>query len=63
MYLGFVLILIGVAFLVGSLSPYLVIIIFSILLDQAYIAVEERMLAEKFGQKWEEYRQHTRRWL
>jgi len=28
-----------------------------------YITVEERMLAEKFGAEWEEYRQSTRRWL
>jgi protein-S-isoprenylcysteine O-methyltransferase Ste14 len=63
MYLGFVLILIGIAVLVRSLTPYAVILAFAILLDRVYVTVEERMLAEKFGAEWEEYKRHTRRWL
>jgi protein-S-isoprenylcysteine O-methyltransferase Ste14 len=63
MYLGFVLILIGIALLVGSLTPYLVILVFPILIDRIYVAVEERMLAEKFGAEWEEYKRSARRWL
>ena len=63
MYLGFVLILIGIALLLGSLSPYLVIVAFIILIDRMYIRVEEHMLAEKFGAKWESYKATTRRWI
>jgi len=63
MYLGFVLILIGIAVLMRSLTPYVVVLAFAILIDRMYITVEERMLAEKFGAEWEEYRQSTRRWL
>jgi len=63
MYLGFVLILIGIAFLVGTLTPYVVVLAFAILMDRMYIIVEERMLAAKFGAEWEEYKQRTRRWL
>jgi len=63
MYLGFVLILIGIAVLMRSLTPYLVIVAFAILLDRMYITVEERMLAEKFGPDWEAYKKKTRRWL
>ena len=63
MYLGFVLILIGIAFLVGSLTPYVVVLGFAILMDRMYIVVEERKLAAKFGAEWEEYKQRTRRWL
>jgi protein-S-isoprenylcysteine O-methyltransferase Ste14 len=63
MYLGFVLILIGVAVLLGSLAPYAVVLAFAILMDRAYVRVEERMLAAKFGGEWEAYRQTTRRWL
>lgn len=63
MYLGFVLILIGIAVLMRSLTPYVVVLAFAILIDRMYITVEERMLAEKFGTEWEEYRQSTRRWL
>jgi protein-S-isoprenylcysteine O-methyltransferase Ste14 len=63
MYLGFVLILIGIAVLMRSLTPYFVIIAFAILIDRIYITVEERMLAEKFGSDWIAYKEKTRRWL
>jgi len=63
MYLGFVLILIGTAVLMRSLTPYVVVPAFAVLMDRMYITVEERMLAEKFGAEWERYRQSTRRWL
>ena len=63
MYLGMVLILIGIGVLLKSLSPFLVITLFAILIDRIYIRVEERMLAEKFGTKWQAYKAQTRRWL
>jgi len=63
MYLGMVLILPGVAVLVGSLTPYVVVLAFAILMDRMFIKVEERMLAEKFGAEWEAYKRSTRRWL
>lgn len=63
MYLGFVLILIGVAMLLRSLAPYLVIIAFIILIDRTYIRAEEHMLAEKFSAAWDGYKSKTRRWL
>ena len=63
MYLGFVLILIGIAMLVRSLSPYLVVFVFAIFIDKIYIRTEEYMLTEKFGSKWQAYKAKTRRWL
>lgn len=63
MYLGFVLILVGVGVIMRSLTPYLVVVAFAILLDRAYVTVEERMLAARFGAGWEAYRRTTRRWL
>ena len=63
MYLGFILVLIGVAVLLRSLSPYVVILAFVILIQAMFIPVEEQMLAEKFGAGWQEYRRNTRRWL
>ena len=63
MYLGFVLILIGIALLLRSLTPYVIVVAFAILMDRMYIRVEERMLAEEFGTEWEEYKRNTRRWL
>jgi len=63
MYLGFVLILVGVAIVLGSLTPFVVIPIFAILMDVVFIQVEERMLEQKFGQVWLEYKRKVRRWI
>jgi protein-S-isoprenylcysteine O-methyltransferase Ste14 len=63
MYLGMVLMLIGIAVLLRSLSPLLVVIPFAVLIDQIYIRVEEQMLAEKFGSTWQAYKAKTGRWL
>ena len=63
MYLGFVLMLFGSAILLGSLSPWLVMAVFAVLMDCIYIAVEERMLLQTFGPAFDAYKQKTRRWL
>jgi protein-S-isoprenylcysteine O-methyltransferase Ste14 len=63
MYLGFVLILIGIAVLMGSLTPYIVVLAFAVLIDRWFIGTEEAMLAETFGVEWEKYKRTTRRWL
>jgi protein-S-isoprenylcysteine O-methyltransferase Ste14 len=63
MYLGFVLILLGLAILLGSLFPLLIVPVFAVVMDRVFIVVEERMLGEKFGQAWLDYKGRTRRWL
>jgi protein-S-isoprenylcysteine O-methyltransferase Ste14 len=63
MYLGFVLILIGVAILLGSLTPWVVIPIFVVLMEVVFIQVEERMLEKKFGSAWLTYKKKVRRWI
>jgi protein-S-isoprenylcysteine O-methyltransferase Ste14 len=63
MYLGFTLILIGVAILVGSLMPYIVIPIFVVLMDRVFIQVEEKMLEARFGEAWLTYKRRTRPWI
>jgi protein-S-isoprenylcysteine O-methyltransferase Ste14 len=62
MYLGFVLVLFGVAILSGSLAPFLVVVIFAVLMDREFISVEEQMLAKKFSGEWGEYKGKVRRW-
>jgi hypothetical protein len=62
MHLGFALVVIGVAILLGSVTPWVVVALFTILLDQAYMDVEERMMAEQFGSDWSRYAERTRRW-
>lgn len=49
MYLGFGAILIGSALLLGSVTPFLIIPLFILLMDRNFIIVEERMLEAKFG--------------
>jgi protein-S-isoprenylcysteine O-methyltransferase Ste14 len=63
MYLGFVMILIGNAVLLGALMPWLVVIVYIVLLEKVYIEVEERMLSEKFGPLWVEYKKRVRKWI
>jgi protein-S-isoprenylcysteine O-methyltransferase Ste14 len=63
MYLGFVLILLGLATLLGSLTAFLIIPIFAVAMDRVFIMIEERMLAEKFGQAWLDYKARVRRWV
>lgn len=63
MYLGFVLILTGIAILLRTLSPYLVVFAFVAVIDMTFVKVEERMLAEKFGSSWKHYQSAVRRWL
>ncbi len=63
MYLGLVLVLFGIALLLGTLSPFLALIGFTVLLDRRFVSVEERMLEETFGEGFRAYRQRVRRWI
>jgi protein-S-isoprenylcysteine O-methyltransferase Ste14 len=63
MYLGFGLVLVGVAILFGSLSPWVVVPVFILLMEVMFIQVEERMLEEQFGSEWLAYRKKVRRWI
>jgi protein-S-isoprenylcysteine O-methyltransferase Ste14 len=63
MYFGFVLVLFGLAILLGSLVPFLVVVLFAIHMEREFIAVEEQMLARKFGHEWDEYKGTVRRWI
>ena len=63
MYLGFVLVLVGVALLLGTLTPWIVVLAFVVLMDVLFIRPEEDMLEETFGQAFLDYKRRTRRWL
>jgi protein-S-isoprenylcysteine O-methyltransferase Ste14 len=63
MYLGLVLILVGVALLLDAASALLVAPAFGWLLARRFIGVEERALAQRFGPAYEAYRARVRRWL
>ena len=63
MYLGLTLILIGAWIMLGAISPILGILIFVVVSGRWYIPDEERMLSEKFGKAYEEYRTKVGRWF
>ena len=63
MYLGFVLLLLGTAMVLGTTTPLLAAALFAIIADRWYIAFEERALATKFGDDYVAYASRTRRWL
>jgi protein-S-isoprenylcysteine O-methyltransferase Ste14 len=63
MYLGFASVLLGVAILLGSLSPLVVIPAFIVLVDRKFIRFEERLLEKTFGAAWLDYAQKVRRWI
>jgi protein-S-isoprenylcysteine O-methyltransferase Ste14 len=63
MYLGMLLCLVGVATLLGSVTPWLGPPAFFTLASLWYIPVEERAMAEAFGGAYADYRRRVRRWL
>ncbi|TEU00267.1 MAG: isoprenylcysteine carboxylmethyltransferase family protein [Anaerolineales bacterium] len=63
MYLGFVLILLGISLFLGSISPNVIVIIFAILMEIVFIRVEEEMLNETFQEEWRQYKSKVRKWI
>jgi protein-S-isoprenylcysteine O-methyltransferase Ste14 len=63
MYLGLIGMLVGLAFVLQSLTPLAVPPLFAWLLSTRFVAHEERMLRERFGDAYTAYTQRVRRWL
>ena len=63
MYLGFLLVLVGLAILMAALSPLAVVVAFVVLIEHNFIRPEERMLAEQFGMDYKLYAARTPRWI
>lgn len=62
-YLGTVLLAAGVAILLGTLAPLLVVIVVFAILQEGFIRREERLLEDTFGDRYRAYRRSVRRWL
>jgi protein-S-isoprenylcysteine O-methyltransferase Ste14 len=62
MYFGFALMLLGVAVLLGSSSPYLVLIAYVMFMDIVFVRFEEAKLSKTFGDAWLVYTSKVRRW-
>jgi protein-S-isoprenylcysteine O-methyltransferase Ste14 len=62
-YLGLIFIIAGLAIWVGSLSPWLVVAIFPLVLTHVYIRAEEQRLLELFGLRYQQYCRLVPRWI
>jgi protein-S-isoprenylcysteine O-methyltransferase Ste14 len=63
MYLGFVLLLAGLVMLLGSATPWIVVVIFPLVMEMRFVRAEEAMLEVRFGDSWLQYKQRVRKWL
>jgi protein-S-isoprenylcysteine O-methyltransferase Ste14 len=63
MYLGMILILAGIAVLLGSLTPWFILPLLAVFLDAWFIRIEESMLETTFGETYRAYKKQVRRWF
>lgn len=63
MYLGLLLFLFGFALQVNIVGGIPLLFLFALYINIYQIIPEERALAEKFGQEFQEYAQNVRRWI
>lgn len=63
MYLGFVLLLLGISILLGSLSPFIISFFYFMLLNNWYIPFEEKCCEETLGEEYLAYKSIVRRWI
>lgn len=63
MYIGFITILLGGAFIVNSIFALIAPMMMFIVLDRILIPYEETMMHETFGNDFLKYKNQTRRWL
>ena len=63
LYLGGVILSLGIAILLGSLITFVFPVALLLILDRLYIPAEETRLEKIFGEEYLEYRQKVRRWI
>ena len=63
MYLGMVLLLLGFATLLGTLSAFLPLPVFVLIIQEWFIKGEERFLEEIFGEQYVAFKKRVRRWI
>ena len=63
MYVGMVGALLGIAVLLGSVAPFLVVPAFAALIQSKFIRAEEAALERTFGSVFLDYKSKVRRWL
>jgi len=63
MYLGMVLVLVGVATLLRSATPFVAPVLLAVVLQTRFIRHEEHALESTFGDDYRSYKKRVRRWL
>lgn len=63
MYLGGVLMLLGLAMVLGSTTPLLGLALWVVWMQAHFIRREETLLRDAFGETYDAYRAQVRRWL
>ena len=63
MYLGMVLLVVGMAMLLGYVTPFLAPTLLWAVLHYRFISHEERTMSERFGEAYSRYRTRVRRWI
>ena len=62
-YLGMVVVLLGISIVLGSVTPFFLIPFFVWLIQIRFIIKEEQMLENTFGEPYLQYKARVRRWL
>lgn len=63
MYLGILLIFSGIAGLLGTAAPWLVVLALGGVFDLLFIRPEERKMETQFGEAYKQYKTQVRRWF
>jgi protein-S-isoprenylcysteine O-methyltransferase Ste14 len=63
MYLGMTLVLLGVAFFIGTIPMFVVPAAFFCLIDFVFIPFEEAKMLRQFGDQYADYKRRVRRWI
>ena len=63
MYVSITLMLLGAAMLLGTVTSFVPVLAFPVLMDRLFVRWEESMLAEAFDVEWKRYSTSVRRWL
>lgn len=62
-YLGMVMMLAGVAVLLGSVTPFCVVAAFAWWMHARFVRYEESVLLDRFGEQYRQYQAAVRRWV
>ncbi|HJX49851.1 MAG TPA: isoprenylcysteine carboxylmethyltransferase family protein [Candidatus Nanoarchaeia archaeon] len=63
MYLGMLLILIGMSVLSGKLITFSIPLLFWVIINKWYVPIEEKIMEKRFKKDYSKYKDDVRRWI